>query len=94
MIRLRLESLTLGSDRGSAHATGGDTAATPRTKRLKSLFSESVHLNIWEAPVAVPGKFMISMIDRAQFYEAVALAVFAGWLVLLFTVQIVPALVD
>ena len=39
-------------------------------------------------------KFMISMIDRAQFYEAVALAVFAGWLVLLFTVQIVPALVD
>jgi hypothetical protein len=37
---------------------------------------------------------MISMIDRAQLYEAVALAVFAGWLVFLFTVQIVPALVD
>jgi hypothetical protein len=36
---------------------------------------------------------MITMIGRAQFYEAVALAVFAG-LVLLFAVQIVPALVD
>jgi hypothetical protein len=36
---------------------------------------------------------MITMIGRAQLCEAVALAVFAG-LVLLFTVQIVPALVD
>jgi hypothetical protein len=36
---------------------------------------------------------MITMIGRAQFYEAVVLAAFAG-LVLLFAIQIVPALVD
>ena len=36
---------------------------------------------------------MITMIGHAQFYEAVALAAFAG-LVLLFAIQIVPALVD
>jgi hypothetical protein len=36
---------------------------------------------------------MIAVIGRSQLYEAAALAVFAG-LVLLFTVQIVSALVD
>jgi hypothetical protein len=36
---------------------------------------------------------MITMIGRAQFYEALALAAFAG-LVVLFAIQIVPALVD
>jgi hypothetical protein len=69
-------------------------AITSRTKRLKSSFSKSLHLNSWEiTSIAVRGKFMITMIGRAQLYEAVALAVFAG-LVLLSTVQIVPAIVD
>jgi hypothetical protein len=36
---------------------------------------------------------MIAVSGRAPLYEAVAMAVFAG-LVLLFAVQIVPALVD
>ena len=36
---------------------------------------------------------MIATIGRTQLYEAAAMAVFVG-LVLLFTVQIVPALID
>jgi hypothetical protein len=36
---------------------------------------------------------MIAVIGRAQLYEAMALAAFAG-LILLFTLQIIPALVD
>ena len=36
---------------------------------------------------------MIATIGRTQLYEAAALAAFAG-LVLLFAVQIVPALID
>jgi hypothetical protein len=36
---------------------------------------------------------MIATIDRTQLYEAAAMAVFAG-MVLLFIVQIVPALID
>jgi hypothetical protein len=36
---------------------------------------------------------MIAMIGRAQLYEAMALAAFTG-LILVFTLQIVPALVD
>jgi hypothetical protein len=43
--------------------------------------------------LAVWGTLMIAMIGRTQFYEIAALAVFAA-MVLVFTSQIVPALVD
>jgi hypothetical protein len=43
--------------------------------------------------LAVWGTLMIAMIGRTQLYEVAALAVFAA-MVLVFTSQIVPALVD
>jgi hypothetical protein len=70
-------------------------AATHRTRPLKFPFTEAVQRDR-QSGSTLPldrGKLMTAMFSRAQVYEALALAMFAG-VVVVFTQLIVPLIAD
>jgi hypothetical protein len=79
----------VGSEIGTVVDSSGYAALAPAGERCVSTPSRG-----FSSPVGLSGNTqMIAMLNRPGVYEVLAMAVFAG-MVLLFTVHIVPAIVD